>query len=654
MATRTKTIRIPVNFNAVTDVADATLTTLGVTTIFTPENSVSTPITFESVMVFFAWQNTTISNLISFQSTLTLAGSSASATTVSGSLLDTGEDVSGVIGPIDYTSYFTSNYGTVTSKNLTVQVNIDNEVGASRGVYCYLEVTYQIDDSVGTQIQTICIPYEFSGSLATTQTTVETLPQLTGTGGFLSGYSDLNIRYRWIHIKGNTNVDGTTGDITPSFSFDNGGTTNLPIKEQGGGADNWVEYQIQASGLTTNATHTFELWTNVANRFTNIIISEWITYDFTTSGTTEVVNYFEYPIEFTWPIKTSSTEFSRYGRNIIIPEPSTITMLNCVVEIYYNTIADATVQIRVGSQNFSPYAMQATLVGGAFGLQHRFDSGSGAGSGLTLTKGSNQINVDLYQGDGELTNLTGTVKLLYKSGVASVGIASHSRTVNKFNSNIDFNLVISTSDNNNFDFLSDEINYYIHGIAYQIHYWVISQGMFVSIKTSLLPGELDGGGYDTFYSDWYDSDNEIGYTFMNTSWIRISKLYAQQPVNLLDPTQTREFLLSSINTTRDGSKLSLSYHNVTSIVSGNITGSNGGEIALNIYQEGDTGEYNLYQTKSVTGNTTYSFDVYDDTVNYQVVAYESTTLKGVSKVGTPAIDFDISLTSGGEYGFAFG
>jgi hypothetical protein len=666
MATRTKTIKIPVNFNNVADLADNVQTTLGTTTIYIPENSVSNPVTFESVMLFFSWQNTVNNvDLLSFSTNATLSGSTGSSFTVSGSIVDSGEEMSGVIGPIDYTSYFTINFGTVTSKNFTVQVTADVAGGVSRGVYCYVEITYQFDDTAGKLIQTICVPYEFSGSLPTTQTTVVTLRQLTLVGGLLNGnidrrnsfYSDLDIKYRWIHIKGNSNANNNTTDITLSFSFDEGATTTLPVKEQGGGPDNWVEYQINSSNISEDNSHTFQLWSSVATRFTNIIISEWLTFEFTTSGTTDqVINYIEYPIETTWPVGTGTTEFSRYGRDIIIPEPNTISMENCAVEIVYNTNLSATANLRVGTQNFSTYAMLANVTAGGYGFQHRFDSGSNAGAGVTLTRGTNVINVDIYESSGDITNITGLVKLLYRSGVSNLGIPSHSRIVTKRNSVINLNSVSETNTDNNLNFLTDEGNYYIHGFGYQSHYWTQTNGQFLSVKAELLSNELDGDGNQNMYTDWYLGDNEVTYSSWNASLFPYYKSYPEQPTDLIDLTQTRNYKSSATSTTKQGSKLFTSYHNITFQVSGNITGSNNGTIRLDIYQEGNTGEYNLYQTKTVTGNTSYSFDVYDDTVNYQVVAYETSSYKGVSKTDTPAINFDISLASstGGEYGYAFG
>ena len=90
------------------------------------------------------------------------------------------------------------------------------------------------------------------------------------------------------------------------------------------------------------------------------------------------------------------------------------------------------------------------------------------------------------------------------------------------------------------------------------------------------------------------------------------------------------------------------YHSITSTVSGTISGSSGGTVTLKIFRS-DTNE--LIDTTTQTGNGSYSFTVYNDTLNYIVTAYESTTLKGASKTATPTTGFDISLSSGGEFFF---
>jgi len=658
MAQQTKTVRVPLNFGNVADVADNVNTVIGTTTIYTPEASSTNNISFVSVMAFYAWQSTASNASInSFATTFTISGATGSSTsTISGTLAQTGEEITGIIGPVDFTQYFTNNYPlSATSRDVTVRVQIDVSAGVSRGVYNYIEYTYKYEETSPTQIQTICIPFENSGSLATTQTTVETLPQLTGTGGLLKGYSDLVIRDRWIQLKGNSNTNNATNDITLTFSFDGLSGTNLPIREEGGGSDGWSEYQIDSSSLTTTTGHTFQLWSNVATRFTNIIINEWITYEFTTSGTTEVVNYFEYPVEFNWPLKLTSSEFSRYGRIINLPEPigpspaTDLIMENCAVELIYNTNASATAQIRVGTQSFAAYAMAATQVTGCFGFQHRFDSGSASGSGVTLTRGSNIIDVDLYESVGNMTNISGSVKLLYRSGVSSLGIPTHSRTVTKINLGIDFTAKEGFSNDNVFDFLTS--NYWIHGIGYQGHVFTQTTGMFTGLKVEIFSGEFDGAGYVQAYSDWYLSDNEVAYTYWNVCVCPFTKLYPQEPDNLIDVAVSREYYSVSTTNNREGSKLFISYHNITFTLSGDVTGSSGGVINLDLFKENSDNELELFSTSTITGNTSYSFVIYDDTATYQVTAYESSTKKGISIKDIYSGNFDINLSPGGEYGY---
>ena len=657
MATKTKTIRIPVRFGNVADVADGTKTSLGTVTINTPENSVGNPITFISAMFFYPWQNTVANvDLVAFTSFITLAGSTEASFLVSGSIVDSGEEISGVIGPIDFTSYFNTNYGTVTTKNISLSVTIDNASGTSRAVYSYMELSYQFEDTAATLVQTICIPYEYQGSLGTTRATLEVLNQLTGTGGLLEGYAGLSIKNRWIQLRGNTNANNNATDITLTFAFDGGGTSTLPAKEQGGAGDGFVEYLIDTSALSATATHTFELWSSIATRFSNIIINEWVTFTFTQTGTTQVVNYFEFPVEVTYPLKTISTEFSRYSKQVLIPE-SDVVIENCAVELMYNTDASATVGIKVGSQSFTSYSQLSNVVTGCMGLQHRFDSGSAAGAGLNLIHGYNTINVDLYAVSGILSNITGTVKLLYRSSVASNGVSSHSRTVTKINSNMNFTLVNSIAAANNLSFLTTDGDYWLNSAGCQSHYFIQAASSFLSNQLELLSGELKGDGYQTTYSDGYISDNDVAYTYTNFGFEvgGVSKQYSQQ-LNLIDLTLSRDYYLSTSTNSRQGSKLFASYNNITYIVSGNIAGSNGGTVNLSLYKEVDTNQFELFEVQQVTGDTSYSFTIYDDVKNYQVVAYEDATYKGVSKADTANTDFDIDLSSGGsipEYGYAF-
>jgi len=105
MATRKKTITVPVNFGNVADLVNNTLTTIGTPTIYIPENSVGNPVTFTSVCFFTAAQDTstaTGATITTYTNTLTLAGAAASSVTISaGTLPNSGENWGGLFGPVN-------------------------------------------------------------------------------------------------------------------------------------------------------------------------------------------------------------------------------------------------------------------------------------------------------------------------------------------------------------------------------------------------------------------------------------------------------------------------------------------------------------------------------------------------------------------------
>lgn len=424
MAIRKKSIKVAMNFGSPADQADNALTTMGTQTIYIPENSVGNPVTFTSVALNFNFRNaTTGPNILIVAATATLAGSSASTYSQTGQITATAEDISYTIGPIDFTTYFNTNYGTVTSKDLTIQTQIDTNNIALRGVYGFMEITYEYDDSATTRIQTICIPHESpTGFLSTTANTVVTnMDQLTGTGGVFQNYSNVVLRQRWMEVKGNTNTNSTTTDITLSYRFNDGTTLTLPIFEQGGGFDYWTQSQIDASALATNTTHTFALWSNTASRFQNVIINEWITIEYTTTGTTQYINYVELPLEVATPIAgTTAAVEHTFQRMLNIQEPNTITFLYGGVEFFYNTNGTAALSMKVGTQSvYRSYGNTGASTGGCFGFQHGFDADATNGSGLTLSRGDNEITVQAYRTSGIITNTTGLIRIVYRSGVST-------------------------------------------------------------------------------------------------------------------------------------------------------------------------------------------------------------------------------------------
>lgn len=662
MAVRKKSIKIPVNFGNVADVIDNNTTVLGTPTIYIPENSSGNPVIFSSVVLFIAAQDVstaTGATVTDFVTTATLSGAGDSVVTVSTTALaNSGENWGGLFGPIDYTAYFNTNFGTVTSKTCQTQILINITTGTgtdSRGVYGYYEITYTYDDAAATRIKTICIPYESQlGTLTTTvNTTFCTLKQLTNTNGILNGYASPTVRYRWIEIKGNYNANNNTTDGALRYSFDGGATQNLPTREAGLGSDTYQIYLINSSGLTTTAAHTFALWSTLATRWANIIVNEWITYEYTVLGTTQVLNYVELPIEFNSPLTgTTSAVADRIKRTFTIQEPNTITLVKSAAELCYNTNASATVAFKAGSQaTYRSYAQLSSVIAGMFSFQHGLDSDSGAGNAFTFARGENQLTFDIYRSVGAVYNITGIIKILYLSTVASHGIDSHSDT--RWGLLKTFNFTTIT-DNINTDLFSiPDANYFIQGLGLENYFWLQATNNTFTQQAAVLSSEFEGGGWRELFVDQFLGDNEIGYSKWVVRLRPQFKKYPQDPDEIaLNLTGSRSYRTTSTTAVRLGTTWSVTYHTITSTISGNITNSNGGTVSLYAYRS-DTEE--LVGTTSRSGNGSYSFTVYNDVLTYYVVAYENNSYKGISKVDVPAADFNISLFAaaggGGEFYF---
>ncbi len=661
MATRKKTIRIPVNFGTPADQASSTTvyTTIGAPTIYIPENSVTNPVTFVSVMLFVAAQDTSTAtggsiSVFQAQCQLTGAGSPTNVAISSATLANTAENWSGLFGPIDFTSHFTTNFGTSASSVATTGVGVNVSTGtgtAIRGVYAYYEITYTFEDSEARRIQTICIPYESSTtSLPTTIATYATLKKLTGDGGLLNNYSNLSIKYRWVEIKGNINNNNATTDTAISYNFDGGGATALPTRESGLGSDTYQLYQVNTSGVTTTATHTFGLVSSVTTKFQNIIVNEFVTFEYDVSGTTSVLNYVELNIEYSSPVPgTTSAVDLVFKRNLLIPEPSTIALIKGAVEIDYNTAASATPQISVGSQaSYRGYAMVANTTAGMFSFQHGFDSDSALGAGITLTRGENPITISLYRSAGAMTNVSGTIKILYSSGTASSGVDSHTHTVKELQRQMSFTTTADVTVSSD-SFAIPEANYWLSSAGFEYYTWNSTATGYITSQARLAAGEGSGDGFRDLYNDYYGTDGELRYTLWNIRARDEFKRYPNdQDGNRMNIETSRNYRYASSAAYVLGGNWTVAYNSITSTVSGSISGSSGGVITLDLYKIDISGDTMFFDTTTITGNSSYSFTVYDDTVDYYVVAYESATYKGVSKQSTPATDFNIGLSPSGS------
>jgi hypothetical protein len=306
--------------------------------------------------------------------------------------------------------------------------------------------------------------------------------------------------------------------------------------------------------------------------------------------------------------------------------------------------------------------MTVSVVTGQFSFQHRIDSGGAGGGSFSLSRGMNTVTSFAYCSTASVSsipsNFSGMIKLLYSSGVSSLGIDAHSQTIYSFVNEIN----LSPSDEvitTNISFGIPDSDYWIQAAG--LNYCAFFRGTIASlmVQASYESGEGQGIGWKELYNDVYRSDNENAFSNWN---VRARDSFKRYPEDIeygrLDLETARDlrtyfFTTSTTQYTLFGSRWIISYHTILHAVSGTISGSSGGTVYLDVYQQNSAGGYIYLKSTTRTGNGSYSFNVYDDTTNYYVVAYESASLKGSSKLATPATDFDIDLAGGGGGGGEF-
>ena len=656
-----KSIKVPVNFGAVADLTSSTtvFTTIGTPTINIPENATSR-VTITSAILMVAAQDTSTvggGSISVFQTSCQLTGAGAATTqTVGGATLAaSGENWGGLVGPFDFTAHFQTNFGVGSTSVATTGVGINVSTGtgtAIRGVYAYYEITYTYDSSAPSRVHFVGIPYDNNAVLGTVNTnTVATLPILTGSGGLLSGYTNVVVTRRWIEVKGNDYTNNVATALGLSTRFDNGGTTIvLPVRVTTLISDTWQLYQIDASALSTTATHTFQLWSALASRWNNIVITEYVEFTYDVAGTTRILNYIEFPVEFTSPINGTTTAVSQsYFNEIWVQEPN-VLLLNSAIEMAYSSIATTTANFFVGSQASRAYLMTSPgLMCGMNMFQHRFDSGAAAGAGITLVRGLNTIKSNTFVSVGSMYNVTGLGKLLYASDVPSSGLDNQNHLLYSLERQMNFTLAGTTPVTVSDNLPIPNPEWWRNSFGQQHYVWVTGVANTVygfNFQAQKNTTDYGGVGWSDMYLDFYQSDGELSYCHWNIGGGDVFKRWPNDTdPYAIDFQAVRNYKTYSSINIAFGNRWLLSYHTITYEITGSITNSNGGSVDLDVfYYDGTATTY--FSTTQVTGNASFSFLVYDDTVQWYVTAYESASYKGISKLDFPGTGFDISLSSG--------
>jgi hypothetical protein len=656
MALRTKTIEYAFDF-ATQSVASGTARDFTAITVDIPEN---TSRTFRSVILEVSGCDnvTTAASITAVLMGISVSPTARNDATVTQTIANSGENQT-FIFMRDVTSYFQTNY---TGTSHTVGARLTVTGVATINCTAKLIITYEYDDTAQTtRIKTVKIPIDGNiGNLTTS---------LAAIGGFSDQFPALDTFlpeaskvYKDIFFEMNGHT-GNTGTTSRTLTTRYNGTTSLAsgLYQAALASDCWFRrIDKLLDSVDKSITNTIEASTsNTAMPFPCLSGVIVVTYQYDHSATTTVINSIQLPAvdEAGWCGGPTSDDRSRFKRSFFIQEPGTITLIQSGVLLSYIDGAAVTMVFNVGSQESREFGHAATVRCGGMHHLRRFDSGAAGspGSGISLQRGLNNIVIDFHTtgtGTGTLgSNVSGLIFLNYYSSVSSQGADAHSHTTYWINRpHATGNLVERLQYSGATTPIIPETNWYSVGIGYEgkVHTSGTTVGSLAfCFQTEIQSTEREGAGWLDFYNSIYSSDPEIGPSLI---WARARDDYQRHPrdpdSSRLNPLTARDyrFDVSQVSTIFWQATKMITYHSITFPVAGNITGSDGGTIQIDLIRT-DIAE--IVDTTTRVGDGAYSFTWYDNTIDMIVLAYENDDKKGVSvqEVASSSTSFDIDLAS---------
>lgn len=649
MATRLKTVQY--YFPHLAAAADAVTTNFTQITVYLPEASK----VFKSVFVTVTAADvaTAISNVTARNLGIRLNAVAYSTVSNAQTLTNSGEQFS-LAFTQDYTAYFNTNWTSLlTSMTMDCQVNINTSTLGVKNLTAVATITYEYDDTSATHVKTVWIPLNAPATtfaVAKPGVAIATIPDLST---YLPE-SVTTIRQTALCIQGNNEYNSTT-DMTLSYEIDTLGVFTSGLFEEG--LTSSISYRLgNVVTFTTNATHSFYLWSSVA-AFAHPQVWLNVTYEFTPSTSNTILNSLMLPMEWLGGAGGTAANFQRATRELWIQEPATITVQTCALMVFYETSAAITgLNARVGTGSFVAYDSVAAVTCGSNALMIRNDS-------ISLARGRNTLQADMYKTDTSDTvaGLSSFWLINYHSGKHTNGVGAHNHTVLWNVIPTGTAAAVPTITSASTAITIPETNYFFTGVGVELiidHSGSVNPGgEFIGIERLVAEGGLM---WESAYECMNSSDPEIGIRWAYGGARDVMKRFPEDAgYGRLDIETARRY--TSILATTGWVSLTImaTYHSITYDLSGSTQNSNGGSVGLFLHKSpvlsvSNRGE--LMQATSVTGNANFRFTTYDDTEALQVVAYESATYKGSSKLAVTGTGFDISLSSpasGGATDYAF-
>jgi len=631
MATRLKTVEywFPMN-QSVVDLTDTNLTQI---TVYLPESS----IVFKKVLldVVVHDRNTTLGNISRHQCSIQLASAGYSVVNNANAIANGGEqqtiEYSG-----DFTSYFNTNW-TGTSMACDARVLLDSAVAsplspAFNNVSARLIITYEYDGTSSTHVKTVRIPLNLPvGAQGTTKpAALDTIPALDTE---LPEASKV-YRQKVLVLQGNDGVTGTT-DQTFNMQVDTYTAFASGVYEHGSTVSMFVRMNFIEAEMTADATHSFYAWaTQNANHMQAWLV---VTYEFDSTSSNDVYVSLMLPISMDSPMGgTTSSDYQRATRAVVIPEAN-IVQKQCAAYVFWDQLAAiSTLQWRIGTGSFVTYTDTAAVLAGSNAAMIRNDSA------FSLARGRNTINVDCYRSDtADLGyNVCGFFIVNYTGDKPAGGHGEESHTIiwplsDTGTVAVATNYIIAAQ-----AVTIPESDYFISGLGTECQY--VPSGTVAQAGNAIQVERLAGEGgiiWEQVYADIAGTDGETGIFHSYSQARDIFKRFPgdQDPDRIDIETSRRwRWAIGQSVSGRGYVSVLLTYHAMTFTVSGEVTGSSGGTVTLDLFRNDSTGLQEKVKTTTRAGNGSYSFTWYVTTDTLFVSAKESSALLGRSDAGNPA------------------
>lgn len=544
----------------------------------------------------------------------------------------------------DVTSYFVTNY-TGTSNTVGVRFRAESSAAANvNNITCKLFITYEYDDTSATQVKTVRIPLE--GLTSTLGTTANTniqgsagAAQIPNLDTFLPETSK-TYRQIWFEVYA-SDAGAAVTDFNALYAIDSGSNARATLEQALNNSVRYFDIWVQNS-MTTNATHNFQAWSSLTAMFQRFCVIMHVTYEFASSSTT-IMNSILVPLQSEPSLLngTAAGDQDVFDTEFWIEEPATVTMVQSGLLLNFESNAAANITPAVqglekagGSQGTttSTYTVSAFTQAGSMNLCHRIDLAHG-GTAVTLARGRNKLRTKMFASVSGITSgLGGYFIINYTSGKATAGIGAHNNTTQWplctiYDGTIAGAAIREVATTNQRTPIIPQTNYFLNCIASHLETNATATGFF-SVMAEKLAGEGAADGWAVIDTIGSIKDGEYGHNTYVGSGRGNWSPYTGTLLSLMNLETARKQRIYGNAIHMWSLKRVVTIHAITYSVAGDVTGSSGGSVTIDLHSNFDGSKL---ATTSRTGNGAYTLTWYDDTENVYTSARESGTLLGRSE-----------------------